>query len=141
MIYNIFDRSAEHRLFSLSQSHSIGVINRVPFDEGTLAGAILPRTRFRRKDWRNYYFRGDRKAQAYERVHALECLLGDEAQDLAELALRFCLSQPAVSVVIPGMRRTNHVTTNCSAADGRLLSTALLKKLKTHEWKKNWYRI
>ena len=49
----------------------------------------------------------------------LEKLLGNEAQTLRELALRFCLSQEAVSTVIPGMRKVQHVEENVKVSDGR----------------------
>ena len=77
--------------------------------EGSLTGKITPETKFPDGDWRNRYFRDDRKQQVWERVKKLEKLLGNEAQTLSELALRFCLSHEAVSTVIPGMRKVQHV--------------------------------
>jgi aryl-alcohol dehydrogenase-like predicted oxidoreductase len=85
------------------------------------------------------YFKGDRKAQAFERVEKLEKLLSKEAKTLPELALRYTLSFPAVSTVIPGMRRGAHVRENLSASDGRVLSKTLLEKLKAHSWERNFY--
>ena len=119
----------------------LGIINRVPFDEGALTGAIRPDTKFLKGDWRERYFRGDRPAEAARRADALKPLLGAEASTLAELALRFCLSRPEVSTVIPGARKPEHAQANASVSDGRLLSPALLGRLADHAWEKNWYAV
>ena len=140
VIYNIFDRSPEKDLFALAREKNIGIIVRVPFDEGTLTGAIRPDTQFPEGDWRHRYFRGDRPAEAARRADALIPLLGDQARTLPELALRFVLTRPEVSTVIPGMRTAAHARANAAVSDGRLLDSALDEKLKGHAWSKNWYR-
>ncbi len=139
VIYNLFDRSAERALFPRAAARGVGVIARVPFDEGALVGAVHAGSDFDPRDFRSRYFRGERAAQAAERAERLRSLLGDEAHSLAELALRFCLSRPEVSTVIPGARRAAHARANMSAADGRPLSPALLARLAEHAWDKNWY--
>jgi aryl-alcohol dehydrogenase-like predicted oxidoreductase len=140
VIYNIFDQSPEDELFPICIEYNIGVIVRVPFDEGSLTGKITPETQFPEGDWRNRYFKGDRKQQVWERVQKLEKLLGEEAKTLSELALRFCLSHEAVSTVIPGMRKVEHVEENCSVSDGRKLSDRMLLELRKHRWVRNFYR-
>jgi aryl-alcohol dehydrogenase-like predicted oxidoreductase len=139
VIYNIFDQSPEAELFPLCQKHDVGVLARVPFDEGGLTGAITPDTRFPPGDWRERYFAGDRKAQVHARAEALRALLGEEARDLPELALRFCLGHEAVSTVIPGMRRRATVEANAAVSDGRRLSAALRERLRAHAWPRNFY--
>lgn len=139
LIYNVFDRSPERGMFDLARERGLGIIVRVPFDEGALTGSVGPDTAFPAGDWRHRYFRGDRKAEAARRAAALEPLLGEEASTLAELALRFCLSRPEVSTVIPGMRRPAHARANVAVSDGRVLSGALLDRLTEHAWEKNWY--
>ena len=139
VIYNIFDRSPEKELFALAREKNIGIIVRVPFDEGTLTGAIRPETQFAAGDWRHRYFRGDRRAEAARRADALLPLLGDGARTLPELALRFVLTRPEVSTVIPGMRRAEHARANAAVSDGRLLDSPLLFNLNAHAWTKNWY--
>jgi aryl-alcohol dehydrogenase-like predicted oxidoreductase len=138
-IYNVFDRSPEKELFALARERGLGIIVRVPFDEGTLTGAIRPDTTFPEGDWRHRYFRGDRPAQAAHRADALRELLGEEAKTLPELALRFILSRPEVSTVIPGMRRAEHARANAAVSDGRVFSPEMLDRLRAHAWDKNWY--
>jgi aryl-alcohol dehydrogenase-like predicted oxidoreductase len=139
VIYNIYDRSPETALFTLARKKPLGVIVRVPFDEGALTGRIRSDTLFPVGDWREGYFAGDRRAEAGKRADALAPLLGDEAKTLPELALRFCLSSPEVSTVIPGMRRPEHVRSNVAASQRGPLSPGMLSRLEAHAWDKNWY--
>jgi aryl-alcohol dehydrogenase-like predicted oxidoreductase len=139
VIYNIFDQTPEAKLFPFCIEKNIAVIVRVPFDEGALTGAITPSTTFPKGDWRNDYFKGDRKKQVAERIAKLSGSLGQEAHTLAELALRFTLSHPAVSTVIPGMRTVKNVDANCRVSDGRVLSKEMLQNLKEHRWDRNFY--
>jgi len=139
VIYNIFDQSPEKELLPYCQEHGIGVIVRVPFDEGGLTGTIRPDTVFPAMDWRNNYFKGDRKREVFERAEKFTTVMGTEAATLPELALRFILSHPAVSTVIPGMRKASHVAANTAVSDGRLLSAALRAELKKHAWARNFY--
>lgn len=69
----------------------------------------------------------------------LEPVLRREADSLVEGALRFCLSHPAVSTVIPGMRTPAHARANCAVSDGRPLSPALREELRAHAWERNFY--
>ncbi|MFN2571155.1 MAG: aldo/keto reductase [Gemmatimonadales bacterium] len=139
VIYNIYDRTPEQALFVLAKQKPLGIIVRVPFDEGALTGQIKANTVFPAGDWRDEYFAGDRKAEAERRSTALASVLDDQVQTLPELALRFCLSTPAVSTVIPGMRRPAHVRQNAMASTKGALPSVTLAKLKPHAWDKNWY--
>lgn len=140
VIYNIFDPTPAEELLPLCLKHDVGVLARVPLDEGGLTGAITPDASFADGDFRNRYFKGDRKRQVFERAQALEALLGEEAASLPELALRFCLSQEAVSTVIPGMRSVRNVERNAALSDGRRLSPGLLAQLSRHAWPRNFYQ-
>lgn len=134
VIYNIFEQAPQDELFPICQELNIGVLARVPFDEGGLTGAITPHTVFPESDFRAWFFRGDRKQKVFDRVEKLKALLGEEAATLPELALRFTLSHPAVSTVIPGMRTVKHVESNIACSDGRKLSADLLERLKEFAW-------
>jgi len=139
VIYNIYDRSPERALFALAKKKPLGIIVRVPFDEGALTGQIKASTVFPAGDWRAEYFAGDRKAEAERRGNALTQVLDDQVATLPELALRFCLSAPEVSTVIAGMRRPAHVRQNAMASTKGALPAGMLSKLKPHAWEKNWY--
>lgn len=141
VIYNIFDQSPEINLFPLCHKHNIGVIARVPLDEGALTGSIREDTVFAPGEFREVYFRGDHKRQVVEHVTPLVAELHEAGiyQPLAEVALRFCISHPAVSTVIPGMRKPHHVEANCALSDQGPLTLPVLELLKRHAWVKNFY--
>ena len=140
VIYNIFDQSPAETLFPLCRQYDVGVIARVPFDEGGLTGSLTPQASFPKGSFQGSYFRGDRLRETCERVDRLRPLLRDEVSSLAQLALKFCLSHAAVSTVIPGMRRPEHAEANCAASDGKPLSADLLAALRTHAWARNFYQ-
>ena len=139
VIYNIFDQSPEDELFPYCQKNGIGVIIRVPFDEGSLTGKIRPDTVFAEGDFRNIYFKDDRKQQVWERVQAIARDAKITVDQLPEFALRFCLSHPAVSTVIPGMRNTKHVAANTATSKAGPLSEQTLKNLRPHRWVRSFY--
>ena len=140
VIYNVFDQSPEDELLDACASNGVGVLARVPFDEGSLTGTIGPDTEFPEGDFRNSYFRDDRKAQVAERVQAILDDLGISRDELPELALRYILSQPAVSAAIPGMRSVRNVERNCAVGDGRGLPDEQVAALRRHRWDRNFYR-
>jgi aryl-alcohol dehydrogenase-like predicted oxidoreductase len=139
VIYNVFDQSPEDRLLPACNEHGVGVIVRVPFDEGALTGRITPDTTFEEGDFRNHYFRDDRKQEVYDRVRAIVSELGTSEDEIAEIALRYILSNPAVSTVIPGMRSVRNVERNMAVGDGRGLPEDQVQKLKSHRWVRNFY--
>jgi aryl-alcohol dehydrogenase-like predicted oxidoreductase len=134
VIYNIFDQSPEDELFATVEAARVGVIVRVPLAEGALTGSVRPETTFPEGDFRNDYFAGERKREVWERVQAIARDLDIEVDGLAEVALRFCLSHPAASVVIPGMRSTRNVERNVRAASAGPLGENQLTALRSHRW-------
>jgi aryl-alcohol dehydrogenase-like predicted oxidoreductase len=133
VIYNIFDQAPEDHLFPLCKKYNLGVIARVPFDEGTLTGTFTKATTFPKNDWRSTYFVPENLESSVEHADALKPLV-PEGMTMPEMALRFILSNPAVSTTIPGMRKTAHARANITAGDGRGLASELLAELKKHRW-------
>jgi aryl-alcohol dehydrogenase-like predicted oxidoreductase len=139
VIYNVFDQSPADELLPACAEHGVGVIVRVALDEGGLTGRITPETTFPDGDFRNVYFGGDRKREVQERVEAICADLGISNDQIAETALRFVLSEPAVSTVIPGMRSVRNVERNVAIGNGRGLPAEQVEKLRGHRWVRNFY--
>lgn len=139
VIYNIFDQSPEKNLFPLCQEMKVGVLARVPLDEGGLAGNVTEQTEFAPDDFRASYFRGDRKRELVQHINSLKEDLKDIPGTLPQIAIRFCLSHKAVTSVIPGMRRIATVEDNCRAASAGILDHRTLAILKRHAWERNFY--
>ena len=140
VIYNVFDQSPEDELFGACREHEVGVIARVPLDEGGLTGTVQPDSRFAEDDHRSDYFRGDRPREVHERVARIVSDLGIAETEVAETALRYVLSEPTVSTVIPGMRSKRNVERNVAASDGQGLDERRREKLHAHRWLRNFYR-
>ena len=133
VIYNIFDQSPEDELFRVCEEMDIGIIARVPLDEGSLGGKLTPDTRFPEGDWRSRYFGPENMPATLKRVSALKAILPD-GMSLPEMALRFILSNKLVSTTIVGMRNMDHVRSNLALGDGAGLDPALVQKLRHHRW-------
>jgi len=133
VIYNIFDQAPEDALFPMCQKMNIGVIARVPLDEGGLTGKLTIDTRFPEADWRARYFGEENLASTVKRAEALENILPQD-MSLPEMALRFILTNSIVSTTIVGMRSVDHLQENISASDGIGLSKEMLAKLQAHRW-------
>jgi len=133
VIYNIFDQAPEDQLFPLCRELNIGVIARVPFDEGTLTGTFTKETTFPENDWRSTYFVPENLHSSVEHADALKPLIPAD-MTMAEMALRFILSNPDVHTTIPGMRKEQNVRMNTGTSDGKGLPAELLYELKSHRW-------
>jgi aryl-alcohol dehydrogenase-like predicted oxidoreductase len=133
VIYNIFDQAPEDELFPLCRELNVGVIARVPFDEGTLTGTLTKDSRWPEGDWRNTYFVPENLIPSVERAEALKKLL-PPGMTLPEMALRFILSNADVDTVIPGMRKPAHVRANLAASDAGPLPAELLARLRGYRW-------
>ena len=104
VIHNIFDQSPEDKLFPVCQELNIGVIARVPLDEGSLGGKMTLQTKFPKGDWRAMYFGPKNLPPTIERVEKVKAVV-PTGLTLPEMALRYILSYPAVSTIIVGMRK------------------------------------
>jgi aryl-alcohol dehydrogenase-like predicted oxidoreductase len=133
VVYNIFDQAPEDELFPECARRNIAVIARVPFDEGSLTGTLTRETTWPHGDFRNIYFGGNTLRETLDRVENLRSD-APEGMTLPELSLRFILQHPAVSTVIPGMRKTRHVEANLAASDGQPLAAPVVTALRHHRW-------
>jgi aryl-alcohol dehydrogenase-like predicted oxidoreductase len=135
VIYNIFEQAPEDELLAACERNDVGVIARVPLDEGSLTGRLTPESTFPEGDFRNDYFSGERSLDKVDqRVRAILEDLAIEREDLAAVALRYVLSHPAVSTVIPGMRSVRNVERNAALGDGEGLPEEQVRALKAHRW-------
>jgi aryl-alcohol dehydrogenase-like predicted oxidoreductase len=142
VIYNIFDQNPEDELFPACAEMKVAVIARVPFDEGTLTGTLTKDSRWPEGDWRNTYFVPENLVASVDRAEAIKDTLRVWNEEHAtsitmpELALRFILSHPAVSTIIPGMRKLSHVEANLAASDAGPLPAELYDQLRAHRWER-----
>jgi aryl-alcohol dehydrogenase-like predicted oxidoreductase len=133
VIYNIFDQNPEDELFPACQEKDVAVIARVPFDEGSLTGSLTLDSKWPAGDWRNTYFVPENLKATVERVEELKQIRRG-GFSLAEMALRFILSNKDVSTIIPGMRKITNVEANVAASDRGPLPAPVQAELRKHRW-------
>jgi aryl-alcohol dehydrogenase-like predicted oxidoreductase len=133
VIYNIFDQNPKDELFPACRKHNVGVIARVPFDEGTLTGMLTKESKWSKGDWRNTYFVPENLNSSVDHAEALRPLI-PEGMTMPDMALRFILGESTVSTIIPGMRKLNHVKSNVATSDAGLLDASLMSALEKHRW-------
>ena len=133
VVYNVFDQAPEDELFVATREMNVAVIARVPFDEGSLTGALTLDSKWPEGDFRNIYFKPENLRATVERVEKLRGAM-PSGMALPELALRFILSHPAVSTIIPGMRKIRNVEANTSASDKGALRDDVVRELRSHRW-------
>jgi aryl-alcohol dehydrogenase-like predicted oxidoreductase len=140
IIYNIFEQEPAAELLPVAQEKRVGVIVRVAFDEGSLAGRLTAQTKFDPDDFRTRYFAGDRLERTLKRVAEVESDIKGKGYTLPQAALKFVLSHPAVSAVIPGIRSVIQASANTLVSDLPDMPEELLKKLHRHNWLRGfWY--
>jgi aryl-alcohol dehydrogenase-like predicted oxidoreductase len=133
VIYNIFDQNPEDQLFPACEEMDVAVIARVPFDEGTLTGTMTKESTFPADDWRSIYFSPENLIPSVERAEPLKALVPEDSS-MPDMALRFILGSPAVSTIIPGMRKMQNVENNIASSDRGPLSSDLQAELHKHRW-------
>lgn len=139
VIYNLFEQEPAAELLDVAGETGTGIIVRVAFDEGALTGRFTKDTTFPEGDFRNNYFAGDRLERAVNRAEEVRKDLEGSGFTMAQAALKFALSHPAVSTVIPGMRNANQATLNCAVSEMPDIAPELLKTLRRHNWQRAFW--
>ena len=129
--YNIVDRAAESGVLKYCQDNNIGVIARRPLATGVASGKFRRDTQFSdpmRKDWNGGEYRRTflRQMEVIEQLRFLD----RPDRPLAQAALQFAISHPAVSVAIPGARTPEQARAN-AAAGNAVLQDDELEKIRT----------
>ena len=135
VVYNTFDQNPEDELFPYCQAHDIAIIARVPFDEGSLTGTLTADTKWPEGDFRNLYFHPENLRDTLPRVERLRAIVPAE-MSMPELVLRHILDHPAVTTVIPGMRKLRNVERNLGVSGKPPLPESLVAELRKHRWER-----
>jgi aryl-alcohol dehydrogenase-like predicted oxidoreductase len=139
IIYNIFRQRPAARFLAAAKAADVGVIVRVPLSSGMLTGKMTRNSQFSPDDHRNYNRHGEAfdvgetfsgvafetGLAAVEEVRALV----PPGQPMAVFALRFCLSDPGVSTVIPGAKNPEQARQNALAGELGPLDAETLEQL------------
>lgn len=143
IIFNLFRQKPIDVLFQRARQRGVALIVRLPLASGLLSGKMSRQTHFAPQDHRNYNRNGEAfnvgetfAGLPFEKGVELADQLKPQVPDgmtMAQVALRWCLDYPEVSVVIPGAKDPDQARSNAAASDLPRLSDALHAKLR------QWY--
>jgi aryl-alcohol dehydrogenase-like predicted oxidoreductase len=127
--YSILNRFPEREILPYCQEHGIGVIVRGPLGMGLLTGKFAADDTFPEGDFRRGWIEdASQRSQFLADLAIVEKLKAvvPAGESLSQFALRFVLSHPAVSTVIPGARNQKQAEANVAAGRQPLLSRSEL---------------
>jgi aryl-alcohol dehydrogenase-like predicted oxidoreductase len=127
MEYNVLEQEPEG-VFAKAKAAGVGVISRVPLKRGFLSGRFDETYKFVDGDRRSSILSAEAMRKFQARLDRLRSVAADLGSSPAEVAIRFCVSNPDVSTVLPGIRTPEQARAN--AASWKPLPPEALKKLK-----------
>jgi aryl-alcohol dehydrogenase-like predicted oxidoreductase len=116
MEYNLLEQAAAG-VFAQARAAGVGVIARVPLKRGLLSGRFDEHTTFAEGDRRRAILAPERLPALLARVRRIAAIAADYGRPLAEVALRFCVSNPDVSITLPGIRTPEQARANAAACE------------------------
>ncbi|MGE4297663.1 MAG: aldo/keto reductase [Desulfovibrionaceae bacterium] len=128
--FNLIDqRAAECGLFDAALAHEAGLICRTPLCFGFLSGSLGADTPFTEGDHRANWPKEQLACWA-DAPSLFKGLTEGKGRSYVQLALQFCLAQPAISTVIPGMMRESEIEEDLAAEALPPLSAAELAEIQ-----------
>lgn len=127
--YSLLNRKAEKELLPYCLDNDIGVLLRGPIAQGLLADKFSADTRFNdtvRQKWNPGGAQRESFLEKLDKVAKLRELV-PEGSTMLDFALKFVLSNPAVTCPIPGMKTPEQARQNAAAADGELDADTLAR--------------
>lgn len=134
--YSILDQRAKEHLLPLALKRHTSIIARSPLASEALTGLWDEQKIFPRGDWRKRVFRGEVLQRTIRRVNRIKALVGADVS-LAQIALRFCLSHPAITATIPGVQNAEQVKCNLAVLEQGPLPQQLLDQI-TALWQEDF---
>jgi len=127
LVFNIFRQKPREELFKIAKEKNIAIIARGPLASGMLSGEITVDTLFPDNDHRKYNINGE-AFDIGDTFSGVDLQKGLDAVDqlkkiipynynLAQLALKWILSNKEVTTVIPGAINSEQVKSNCQVSD------------------------
>jgi aryl-alcohol dehydrogenase-like predicted oxidoreductase len=125
--YHLFDRRPEGDVLPFCREHGVGIMTYGSLAHGLLTGTLTPETKFSSDDERSRgimfgqpLFQGEHYLRNLEVVERLKAIAAARGKTVAQLAVAWVLSNPAVTLALTGIRRPSEIEENIGAAGWRL---------------------
>jgi aryl-alcohol dehydrogenase-like predicted oxidoreductase len=139
VLYNVLNQSPAKELFPLAKEKGYGIVARVPLASGLLTGKFRSDMTFPANDIRQNFLTQRRLEEVAPRIDEVKGIVGRSARTLAEAALKFALSDDAVSTTIPGIKSRHQAELNAAASDGTPLPADVVERLRSKLGEYNFY--
>jgi aryl-alcohol dehydrogenase-like predicted oxidoreductase len=127
-VYNILEQEPGSKFLSEGAERNVGILARVPDASGVLTGKVTEKTNFDKDD-----HRGNRKkewiAQALKKIENMKDIADDKGWSITELAIKFILSQPQISVVLPTITSIEDLERFAELSDGKYLNRNEMRRI------------
>lgn len=117
IVYNRLRREPETHSFPICQQQNLGVMARVPLASGYLSGKYKPGHQFSSDEMRGQWHEESDRNAWLEQVLQIQRDEVPEGVNMAQWAIAWCLKNPAVTCVIPGVKNVEQVRSNAAAAE------------------------
>lgn len=136
-VYNLLEQDPGRDLMSAAAKSDVGIMVRVPDASGLLTGKVTAETKFDKNDHRSFRKQEFIK-EAMQKIENMKPLASSKGWNITELAIKFILSQPQISVVLPTMVSVEEIEMFAAISDGSYLSKSEAAQLE-EMYEKNFY--
>ena len=136
-VYNLLEQDPGRDLMSAAAKSDVGIMVRVPDASGLLTGKVTAETKFDKNDHRSFRKQEFIK-EAMQKIENMKPLANSKGWNVTELAIKFILSQPQISVVLPTMVSVEEIEMFAAISDGSYLSASEAAQLE-EMYEKNFY--
>jgi aryl-alcohol dehydrogenase-like predicted oxidoreductase len=117
--------------------NDVGIMVRVPDASGLLTGKVTAETKFDKNDHRSFSKQEFIK-EAMQKIDNMKPIASSKGWNITELAIKFILSQPQISVVLPTMVSIEEIEMFAAISDGSYMSKSEAAQLE-EMYEKNFY--
>lgn len=122
IIYNMLEQMLGEKIFPVARKTGCSVISRVPHASGILEGKYTEETTFSKDDHRSHRVTTDERKKAWlidglKKVEKLQFLIEGKERTIAQSAIQFILTEPAMASVLPNIYNEAQLKEFAAAAD------------------------
>lgn len=128
-VYNILEQDPGRIFFDFANKNQVGILVRVPDGSGVLTGKVNEKTIFDKNDHRSTR-KKEWIVEALQKVEKIRPFADAHGWDMAQLAIKFILSQKEISVVLPTISDIDELETFVAMSDGNYLAEKEMSEVR-----------